>query len=76
MPIVSITRQGLAAIALAVALLWGSLVGERIVVRRAVAERTQLMLDIRQMQRGRNRQQPERVSTPVPIPHPVRITVG
>ena len=76
MPIVSITGQGLAAIALSVALLWASLLGERIVVRRAVAERTQLMLVIRQMQHGRNGRQPERVSTPVPIPHPVRITVG
>jgi len=73
---VSITRQGLAAIALAVALLWASLLGERIVVRRAVAERTQLMLEIHQMQRGKNRQQPERVSTPVRIPHPARVTVG
>jgi hypothetical protein len=46
------------------------------VVRRAVARRTQLMREIHQMQRTLHPQQPQRVSTPAPIPHPVRITVG
>jgi hypothetical protein len=76
MPIVRITGQGLGAIALSVALLWACLVGERIVVRRAVAERSQLMREIQQMQRSRHSQPPQRVSTPAPIPHPARITVG
>ena len=76
MPIVKITGQGLAAIALSVALLWACLVCERIAVRRAVAERVQLMREIHQMQRTQRPQQPQRVSTPSPIPHPVRITVG
>jgi hypothetical protein len=34
------------------------------------------MREIHQMQRTPHLQTPQRVSTPAPIPHPARITVG
>jgi len=73
MPIARITGQGLAAIACAVALLWGSFIGERIMVQRAAAARVTVMRDLERMQRTR-RSQP--VSVPVHKPRPVRVTAG
>ena len=74
MPIAKITGQGLAAIALSVALLWACFIGERLMVRQALAQRAQLMRELRQMQRD-HRAQP--VSDPTrPGPHPTRVTVG
>ena len=73
MPIARITGQGLAAIACAVALLWGSFIGERIMVRRAAAERVMVMRGLQLMQRTR-RSQP--VSTPVHLPHAAPVTAG
>jgi hypothetical protein len=74
MPIVRITGQGLAAIALSVALLWACFIGERLMVRQAIAQRVQLMQELRQMQRD-HRAQP--VSAPAPIGrHSNRVTVG
>ena len=61
MPIAKITGQGLSAIACAVALLWASLAAERGMLRRACAERAQVMrrLDTRQ-----RRSAPQRVLGP------------
>jgi hypothetical protein len=73
MPIATITGQGLAAIACAVALLWGSFIGERIIVQRAAAERIVVMRDLQRMQRTRRS---EPVSSPVHMPRPVRVTAG
>lgn len=73
MPIAKITGQGLAAIALSVALLWGSIIGGRIMVYRAASERTMVMRDLRRMQRTRRS---EPVSTPVHLPRPARVTAG
>jgi hypothetical protein len=74
MPIVKITGQGLSAIALSVALLWGCLIGERLAARQAFSERAKVLRDISRMQR-RQRTQP--VSAPAPfIPHRVRVAAG
>ena len=74
MPIAKITGQGLAAVALAVALLWGCFIGERLMVRQALAQRAQLMRELHQMQRER-RTQP--VAAPTQrAPHPSRVTLG
>jgi len=74
MPIAKITGQGLAAIALSVALLWTCLIGERVMVRHASARQAQLMRELHQMQRSR-RAEPASVPSPA-IPRPVRVTVG
>ena len=74
MPIVRITRQGLAAIALSVILLWACFIGVRLTVRDARAQRANLMRELQQLQRE-HRTIP--VSDPTPItPQPVRVTVG
>ena len=78
MPIAKITGQGLAAIALSVALLWSCLIGERVMVRRASAERTLVMRDLQRMQRTHlklNRRS-EPVSSPVHILRPLHVTAG
>jgi len=62
------------AIALSVALLWACFIGERLIVRHALAQRAQLMRELRQLQRD-HRAQP--VSAPAPLgQHPSRVTVG
>jgi hypothetical protein len=73
MPIAKITGQGLVAIACSVALLWGSFIGERIMVQRAAAERIVVMRNLQRMQRTRRS---EPVSAPVHMPRPVRVTAG
>ena len=74
MPIVRITKQGLAAITLSVTLLWACFIGERLTVRDARAQHAHLMRELQQMQRE-HRTVP--VSDPTPIgPQPVRVTVG
>jgi hypothetical protein len=74
MPIIKITGQGLSAIALSVALLWGCVIGERVTARRAFSERAKVLRDISRMRR-RERSQP--VSAPAPfIPHRARMAAG
>jgi hypothetical protein len=74
MPIARITGQGLAAIALSVALLWGFFVSERLTVRHARREQARVMRELQQMQRY-HRTEP--VSVPRPrVPGPERVTVG
>ncbi len=68
MPMAKITGQGLFAIGCAVALLWSSLAAERVMMRRAYAERAKVM-------RGRNTRQrrraPQRVLGPgIRVPRP------
>ena len=55
MPVVKITGQGLSAIALSVALLWGFLLAETLVIRRAARERTQAIEQIRRLRRPLDR---------------------
>lgn len=75
MPIAKITGQGLAAIALSVALLWACFVGERLIMNQSYACRAQVMRDLRRMQVHQHSQP---VSTPPQplVPHPSHTTVG
>jgi hypothetical protein len=74
MPIVKITGQGLSAIALSVALLWGCLISERVTARRALAERAKVLREISRMQ---HRQRTQPASTPAPfIRHRARVAAG
>ena len=74
MPIARITGQGLAAIALSVALLWACLIGERLLVSQTLAQRAQLMRELHQMQREHGTLP---VSTPArPATHSARVAVG
>jgi hypothetical protein len=66
MPIAKITRQGLAAIAASVALLWICVIGEQVQRRDALQEREQVVREVKLLQR-RMRSVP--VSTPSPFQH-------
>jgi hypothetical protein len=67
MPTVKITGQGLLAIALSVALLWGCLISERLMLRNAARRRVRVLHQIEQLQRR---------SHPAPFTrHPI-VTVG
>jgi hypothetical protein len=69
MSIAKITGPGLAAIAVSVALLWGSVIGERVMVRRALTERAQVL---REIERLKHRQHSEPASLPsLRTPHRV-----
>ena len=60
-----ITRPGLTAIALLVALLWACALGERFIVRRANIETARTLRDMRSL-RMKNRRQPASVPTRPP----------
>jgi len=62
MPIAQITRPGLAAVAISVALLWTCVIGERLMMRQAALERATVM---RQVVRSRQRAEP--VVAPAPF---------
>jgi hypothetical protein len=70
-----ITGQGLFAMAVSVALLWGCLVSEHLMRQRALAEQTRVLRDI-EMLRQRYRSLP--VSSPLPSfhHHRVRLTTA
>lgn len=61
MPVAKITGQGLSAIAILVALLWGCLVGEHIIVQRANQEARHALRQVRVL---RMKQQIEPTSAP------------
>jgi hypothetical protein len=63
MPIARITGQGLAAIALSVALLWACLVGERMLLNHSLAQRAQVIRELRQLQLDHR-------TVPVSVPMP------
>ncbi len=67
MPIAKITGQGLAAMALSVALLWGCVIADGVLERQAFAERARVLRELHLLQRNTR---PEPVS--VPMPGPVR----
>ena len=74
MPIAKITGQGLLAVACSVALLWGSLAAERAMMRRAYAERAEVMRGIELRQR---RRAPQRVQGPgIRVPRPTLPALG
>ncbi len=66
MPLFKITGQGLSAMTVSVALLWGCFLGARAKERRAIAERGQVMRQLEQLQK-RNRPRP--LSVPFPGRH-------
>lgn len=74
MAIAKVTGPGLAAIGLSVALLWGCVIGQRVMVQRAFVERARVMRDVEMLQRHRR---PEPVSIPsLRKPRPMRVTAG
>jgi len=64
MPIVKITGQGLSAIGLSVALLWGCWLETRSLVRHDYIERARVLRDLQQLQHARPNPAP--VLTPMP----------
>lgn len=64
MPIAKITGQGLAAMACSVALLWGCIIADGVMERRASEERARVLHEIQVLQRN---VQPEPVSVPAPV---------
>jgi hypothetical protein len=74
MPIAKITGQGLAAMAVSVGLLWGSVIFGQIAQRNAFFERARVIREVRELQQ---RQRSVPVSTPsVFAPRPPRVTAG
>jgi hypothetical protein len=63
MPIAKITAPGLTAIGMSVGLLWGCIVCERAMVRRALTDRAQV---VRAMERLQRKVHSEPVSLPSP----------
>jgi hypothetical protein len=73
MPIAKITGPGLAGIGISVGLLWGCVIGERIMIDRAFTERGRVMQDVERLRR----RQAEPVSAPsLRRSHTVRVTAG
>jgi hypothetical protein len=74
MPLAKITGQGLSLIAVAVVLLWGCLIGEKLTLQHAQAEYARVMRDVRKL-----RYEQQRVPVSVPLPfktRPVRPLAG
>ena len=69
MPIASVTRQGLTAIAIGVCLLWACIIGERILISRANAGTEEALREIRLLQ-IKNRRQPASTPSHPSRPHP------
>ena len=63
MPVAKISGQGLCAIACSVALLWGCLIGERVMLRNAATERVKVLREMEYMQK---KPRPTPVSAPMP----------
>lgn len=73
MKIAQISGAGLATIGVMVTLLWGCLIGERVIVNRANVEMARTLREVRLM-RARRFTQP--VSVPARFPRPARPTLG
>jgi hypothetical protein len=74
MAIAKLTGQGLTAIALSVGLLWGCIIGERLIVQHANVETTRTLRELRLL-----RQQRDSAPVAVPvraIPRPVKPALG
>ena len=73
-PIARITTPGLTAMAVSVILLWSCLIGERVVMNRAVREQARVL---REMNSLRQRQRSLPADAPVPQrPQPRRVAKG
>ncbi|HEY2016943.1 MAG TPA: hypothetical protein VGH38_25740 [Bryobacteraceae bacterium] len=74
MAIAKITGPGLAGIGISVALLWGCVIGDRVMVQRASLDRARVMRDVEKLQRPKR---PEPVSAPSVLKaRPLRVTEG
>lgn len=74
MATVKLTGQGLSAIAVSVGLLWGCIVGERVIIRHANLQADRTRQELRQL-KVRRYSQP--VATPaLKLPRPVAPVVG
>lgn len=74
MPIAKITGQGISAIGLSVALLWGCWIATRITMDRSLTERARVIRDLERLQRKR---QPHPAATPLrPQPYLSGVTAG
>ncbi len=73
MPLIKITRSGLAAIACSVALLWACILCEQIVTRRARAGQAEA---IRCIERLQNKQHPSQITVPSTRPRQGRYNDG
>ena len=74
MTIAKITVPGLAALGVSVAMLWGCLIAERTLVRRAVLEQARVLHEIELL---RQKQRAEPVADPLPrIPRRRNATAG
>jgi hypothetical protein len=74
LPIARITGQGLLTMGLAVAALWGCLVGQHMIVHNAAAQQAQALREIRQLRQRRFRSEP--VRTPLLAPRRLRPVAG
>ena len=75
MKVLRITGEGLAAISLLVAALWGCFVVERLTVQNAQRERAQVIYDLQRLQR--RVREPLPASAPSPrLPRAVRPSAG
>ena len=63
MPVARITTPGLAAIGVSVLLLWGCLIGERLLIRSAMREEAQVLHEMHLL---RQRQRSEPAADPMP----------
>ena len=75
MPVAAITKQGLASIAVLVALLWVCVFAERTIIGRAKLETYRSLRDIRYLRLKRT-VEPASNPRPVLTPHSVRPAVG
>jgi len=72
--IARITIPGLTAMAASVTLLWGCLIGEQVLIRRAASEQTRVLREMRLL---REKQRSEPAADPVPkLPHRSRTARG
>jgi hypothetical protein len=74
MAIAKLTGQGLTAIAISVGLLWGCILGERIILQNANLEADRTLMELRQLKMRRHTQP---VAAPsLKIPRPAVSVVG
>ena len=74
MPVAKITGQGLFAIACSVALLWGCVIGERVMLGNAASQRMHVLHEMEELQR---KPRPTPAIAPVPsAAHRPTVTAG
>lgn len=74
-PIARITGQGIAAMALSVALLWGCWIATQVTMNRSLTERARILRELERLQRKQH-PEPEPVSVPRSHWNPLMVTAG